>query len=90
MKSGNVVLGVVAGAAVGAALGILFSPAKGSVTRKRIARRGTDYAEDAKEKFNEYIDVINEEYDSIKEEALDLVGKAKNKATSLAGIKHTK
>jgi gas vesicle protein len=90
MRSGKVVIGVVAGAAVGAILGILFSPAKGSVIRKRIARRGADYADDAKEKFNEYIDVINDEYEAVKEEALDLVEMAKEKAVSLVGAKHTR
>jgi gas vesicle protein len=90
MRSGKVLLGVVVGAAVGAILGVLFAPAKGSVTRKRIARRGTDYAEDAKEKFNEYIDAITEEYDTIKEGAMDLVNKGKEKAASVAGAKHAK
>ena len=60
------------------------------MTRKRIVKRGADYADDAKEKFNEYIDAINDEYDTIKEEALDLVDKAKEKAASLTGVKHTR
>ncbi len=33
----NTLLGVLAGTAVGATLGILFAPAKGSVTRQKIA-----------------------------------------------------
>ncbi len=48
MSSRNILIGVVAGAAAGAILGMLFAPAKGSAMRKRIAQRGTDYAEDAK------------------------------------------
>jgi gas vesicle protein len=75
MSTGRVLLGIIVGAAVGAVLGVLFAPAKGSVTRKRIARRGTDYAEDVREKLNEYIDVITEDYDTIKEGAMDLVNK---------------
>jgi gas vesicle protein len=90
MSSGKVLLYIVVGAAVGAVLGVLFAPAKGSVTRKRITRRGTDYAEDVKEKFNEYIDAITEEYDTIKEGAMDLVDKGKEKAASVAGAKHAK
>jgi gas vesicle protein len=77
MSSGKVLLGIVVGAAVGAVLGVLFAPAKGSVTRKRIARRGTDYAEAVKENLNEYINAITEEYDTIKEGAMDLVHKGK-------------
>ena len=90
MISEKVILGIVAGAAVGAVLGVLFAPAKGSVTRKRIARRGTDCAEDVKEKLNEYTDAMIEEYDTIKEGAMDLVNRGKEKAASVAGAKHAK
>ena len=36
MKAGKVFLGVLAGVAAGAVLGILFAPDKGSKTRKKI------------------------------------------------------
>jgi len=75
MNSGKILLGVVIGATAGAVLGVLFAPAKGSVTRKRITRSGAAYAEDVKEKFNEYIDAITDEYDTIKEGAMDLINK---------------
>jgi gas vesicle protein len=90
MNSGKVFLGVVVGAVAGAVLGLLFAPAKGSVTRKSIARKGTEYAEDGKEKLNEYIDAITDEYDTIKEGAMDLVDKGKEKAASVAGAKHSR
>jgi gas vesicle protein len=90
MSSGKVLLGIVVGAAVGVVFGVLFAPAKGSVTRKRIARRGIDCAEDVKKKLNEYIDAITEEYGTIKEGAMDLVNKGKAKAASVAGTKHAK
>jgi gas vesicle protein len=77
MRSSKVVLGIFAGAVAGAVLGVLFSPAKGSVTRKRIARRCTEYADDAKEKLNQYVDDISEKYDTIKDSAMDLVHKGK-------------
>ena len=77
MISGKVITGIVVGAAVGAVIGVLYAPAKGSTTRKRIARRSTDYAEDVKEKFNESIDALTKGYDSVKEGAMDLVHKGK-------------
>jgi gas vesicle protein len=83
MSARRVLIGVVAGAAVGAVLGVLFAPAKGSATRKKIARRGAECAEEAKEKFNESIDALTEEYDTLKEGALDLVGKGKEKVASV-------
>jgi gas vesicle protein len=43
MSAGKVLLGLLAGVAAGATLGILFAPEKGAVTRKRIAKKGDDY-----------------------------------------------
>ena len=60
MSSGKVLLGLLAGVAAGALLGILFAPAKGSDTRKKISKKGEDYADALKEKFNEFIDSISE------------------------------
>ena len=90
MSAGNVMLGIVIGAAVGATLGVLYAPAKGSVTQKRIARRGEEYGEEVKEKFNGYIDDITEKYDTIKNGALELVGKGKEKAAPLTGAKRAR
>lgn len=87
MKPGNVLLGVTVGAVAGAILGMLFAPAKGSATRKRIARKGTEYAEDAKEKV---IDAVTEGYDIVKEGAMDWVEKGKGKLVSVAEAKHAK
>ena len=57
MSTGKVLLGVVAGAATGALLGILFAPHKGSKTRDKIAQKGNDYLEGFEEKFNEYFSI---------------------------------
>jgi gas vesicle protein len=84
MSSGKVLLCIAAGAAAGAILGMLFAPAKGSVTRRRVAQKGTGYAEDVKDKFTGYIDALTEEYDTVKEGALNLVDKGKKKAASVA------
>ena len=42
MSTGKVVLGTLAGLAIGAIAGILFAPEKGSVTRKQIMDKGDD------------------------------------------------
>jgi gas vesicle protein len=64
MSSGKVLLGILAGAAAGALLGILFAPEKGSVTRKKILTKGEDYADELKEKFGEFVDKVADTYES--------------------------
>ena len=58
MSKGNVLLGVLAGLAAGTVLGILFAPAKGSETRRRISDKGNEFSESLKKKFDEIIDDI--------------------------------
>jgi gas vesicle protein len=68
MKSGKVLLGVLAGVAIGATLGILFAPDKGSSTRKKISKKSDEYADELEKKFNEFIDGITKKYEEVKKE----------------------
>jgi len=68
MDTGKIVLGILGGVAVGAAIGILFAPAKGSVTRKKISATGEDYVDDLSEKLHDIINNIGKQIDSLKEE----------------------
>ncbi len=79
MSTGKVVLGAVAGLAVGAILGVLFAPEKGSVTRQKIADQGHDLADGVKSKYKEFADSISEKFQSAKQDAQDFAenGKAK-------------
>jgi gas vesicle protein len=79
MNSGKVLLGVLAGVAAGALVGVLFAPAKGSRTRRRILRQGESYVEGLKEKFNEYADTISEKLEHAKEEVSAFAQKGKEK-----------
>ena len=62
MSSGKAMLGVLAGIAAGAALGILFAPGKGSNTRKNISRKTEDLVDAVndklEEKFEEVIHIV--------------------------------
>lgn len=49
MSNTKVVLGFLAGAAVGAIAGILFAPDKGSSTRKKIAGKANELLDEIKE-----------------------------------------
>ena len=68
MNSGKLLLGVLAGIAIGATLGILFAPDKGSSTRKKISKKSDAYADELEKKFNEFIDSITKKYETVKEE----------------------
>jgi gas vesicle protein len=50
-NSAKVLMALAAGAAVGAALGILFAPAKGEETREKIMKKGKEFADDIAGKF---------------------------------------
>lgn len=67
MASGKIFLGVVAGLAAGALLGILFAPDKGSETRKKIVKKGEDVVDSVKDKYNDIRDSVSEKYDNVKE-----------------------
>jgi len=77
MSAGKEILGVLAGVAAGALLGVLFAPDKGSVTRKNVTKKGEDYAEDLKNKFNDFLGSITERFEEVEEEGKDLVNKGK-------------
>ncbi len=63
MNTGKVLLGVLAGIASGALFGILFAPDKGYKTRRRIIKKGKNYADGLTEKFE---DLMEETTDKIK------------------------
>tara|TARA_R110002096_G_scaffold431563_1_gene646972 strand:- start:10920 stop:11192 length:273 start_codon:yes stop_codon:yes gene_type:complete len=69
----NSFLGVVAGVALGATLGILFAPDKGEKTRKKIADKSQEAKDKLKESFDEFIETASEKYNTIKQEGEDLL-----------------
>ena len=86
MSSGKVLLGILAGAATGALMGVLFAPDKGTNTRKKIASKSEEYADDLKEKFGEFVDNVAEKYEStihmVKKEVKKEVEKEVKKETA--------
>jgi len=87
MNLGKTLFGVIFTFAAGVVVGVLYAPAKGIVTRRRIIRRGTEIADNVMDKATEVSDVIRSEIDTVSEEAEDLLRNGKKKALSLLRTK---
>ena len=83
MKRTTVLLGIVGGMAAGALLGVLFAPDKGLNTRRKIAKKGEDYVDGVKGKFNEMLDDVNHRLDTLMKEATNMTRRSKAKANSV-------
>lgn len=79
MKTNNGLLGLAAGLAVGAALGVLFAPDKGEKTRKKIASKTKEAKDKLKNDFDDFIDNVSEKYSTLKDEGEDILKNGEEK-----------
>jgi len=56
MISGKIVLGALAGVAAGALIGVFFAPDRGYESRSKIVKKGEDYLDSIKGKFNSLLE----------------------------------
>lgn len=85
--TGKVVGALVLGALVGAALGVLFAPDKGSNTRKKIMGGAKDIADDLKQKMREEANAFRAKAEELEEMAegkiADITSNIKQKVDAL-------
>ena len=78
MKSGKVLLGVLAGLATGAVLGILFAPDKGKKTRRKLIGGAKGIPEDLGKK-------IKDQANTLRNKAAELEELAAEKISNISG-----
>jgi gas vesicle protein len=83
MNTGRLVVGILAGVAAGAILGVLFAPDKGSETRKKIAKSGSDTVDQLKAKFDEMVAGVTDKFAEAKAVEKDLAEKARLRAEEI-------
>lgn len=59
-NTGETIIALLTGAIIGASVGILFAPEKGSKTRKKISKEAKKAQETAREKFHETTSTLSE------------------------------
>jgi gas vesicle protein len=85
MSAGKVLLGVLAGVAIGATLGILLAPDKGSETRRKIIEKGDEYVDGLREKISDVVDELSRKVEKTKatvEKVVDEVAQQAEKIRS--------
>ena len=79
----KVIVSVLAGAAAGAILGILFAPDKGSETRRKISKTSSDAVNDVKSKIAHLLDGVADKFEDVKEVIAEDYDKIKSKVEGL-------
>jgi gas vesicle protein len=74
MNASKVLMGVLGSVAAGAVVGILFAPAKGTKTRKRIMKKSDNLKKNMKNKFKDVYNTISTKYDSVLDQAKEFAG----------------
>ncbi len=72
-KTGNSVIALLAGAAIGIGLGILFAPDKGSKTREKMKEGFDDLKNQANSKWNSLEEETKEKFSKTKDDLIETV-----------------
>lgn len=78
MKAGKLILGILTGAAAGAAAGLLFAPKKGTETRRSINDTTDNYLREAKSRINEFADSLNHKVESVRSKSKATLSRSKS------------
>ncbi|MBA4319578.1 MAG: YtxH domain-containing protein [Flavobacterium sp.] len=83
MNSSKVLLGILGGVAAGALMGVLFAPAEGKKTRKKIMHKANNSADALKDKFDSALEAMNQKYEKIWHKEGELISEGEAKLNSI-------
>ena len=87
MNIKNLIFGFLSGFFVGAVIGVLYAPHKGSITRRNIIKKGDEYSEAVQETVTDYVDIISDKFVKVKKDILEYSDILKEKIGELRGVK---
>lgn len=73
MKNSELAIGILAGLAIGTVFGVLFAPAKGCETRKKIADKGTDLKNLITDSSEQLGGKISQTFETLKSETQNIL-----------------
>jgi gas vesicle protein len=82
-NTGKTVLALLAGVAIGAGIGILFAPDKGTKTREKIKEGFDDKKDEFKDKFDGFTNTIKSKFASTKMDLEDVIATLEKKLQEL-------
>ena len=80
MNSRNIVIGALAGLAVGTLVGALYSSNTATDLRGEALKKGKAYSKGLKKMFNQFLDSLNDRIDTAGDEATGLIKKGKSES----------
>jgi gas vesicle protein len=87
MNTDKILIGILAGFAAGAVVGILFAPDKGSNTRKKITEKGNAVASDLESKYSNLKSEVSKTIDRVKNEYAQVMQDGQELAEDLSQVK---
>jgi gas vesicle protein len=82
MNAGKVLLSLLAALSVGALVGVLLAPEKGTKTRRKISDNSHDMINNLTTKFDELVDSLSQKASNVKEDVKEDVKDVSNKVKS--------